>query len=191
MKGEKKLESMERVKSRMQASRILLDLNGGRSPDCNIDSKQSITELISDSRRVTPGSAFFALPGLRSNGNEYVQEALDRGARAIITEDPSVDVPLSVAKICVNDARKTLAKYSKRYYGSPDEHLDLVGVTGTNGKTSIVQLIFEVFQHLGFSVGKLSTITNAINEHHYPATHTTPDPMEINSFLAKMVDAGV
>ena len=62
MKGEKKLESMERVKSRMQASRILLDLNGGRSPDCNIDSKQSITELISDSRRVTPGSAFFALP---------------------------------------------------------------------------------------------------------------------------------
>ena len=66
-----------------------------------------------------------------------------------------------------------------------------IGVTGTNGKTSIVQLLFEVFQHLGFSVGKLSTIENAINEHIYPATHTTPDPMEINSFLAKMVKAGV
>ena len=139
--------------------RILLDLNGGRSPDCNIDSKQSITELISDSRRVTPGSAFFALPGLRSNGNEYVQEALDRGARAIITEDPSVDVPLSVAKICVNDARKTLAKYSKRYYGSSDEHLDLVGVTGTNGKTTVTTLTRHLLEEPGHPVGLIGTVS--------------------------------
>ena len=84
MKGEKKLESMERVKSRMQASRILLDLNGGRSPDCNIDSKQSITELISDSRRVTPGVHSLPCQVFARNGNEYVQEALDRGARLLL-----------------------------------------------------------------------------------------------------------
>lgn len=190
MKGEKKLESMERVKSRMQASRILLDLNGGRSPDCNIDSKQSITELISDSRRVTPGSAFFALPGLRSNGNEYVQEALDRGARAIITEDPSVDVPLSVAKICVNDARKTLAKYSKRYYGSPDEHLDLVGVTGTNGKTTVTTLTRHLLEEPGHPVGLIGTVSYHLGDREVPSFRTTPEATDLYSLLRSMLVGG-
>ena len=82
-------------------------------------------------------------------------------------------------------SRSAYAVVASNYHNNPSSKLSLIGVTGTNGKTSIVQLLFEVFQHLGFSVGKLSTIENAINEHIYPATHTTPDPMEINSFLAK------
>mgnify|MGYP001371319771 CR=1 FL=1 len=128
MNGEKKIESLDAVKSRMKAKQTLIELNGERLPRASRHNRQPITELISDSRRVTPGSAFFALPGMRTDGKRHIQEALDRGAKTIVTEDSSIEVPESVAKVCVDDARRTLAKFAKRYYGNPDEHLDLIGV---------------------------------------------------------------
>ena len=190
MKGEKKLESMEGVKSRVQTSCSILDLNGKQISDSGNFKKNKITELISDSRRVTPGSAFFALPGLRTNGNDYVKEALDRGASAIITEDANVEVPVSVAKICVNDARKTLAKFSKRYYGNPDEHLSIVGVTGTNGKTTVTTLIRHLLEEPGKPVGLIGTVRYHLGDREVPSFRTTPESTDLYSLLKSMLVGG-
>ena len=190
MNGGKKIESLDSVKSRMKAEQTLFELNGERLPNCSVHNRQPVTELISDSRRVTPGSAFFALPGMRTDGTKHIQEALDRGAKTIVTEDSSVEVPGSVAKVCVDDARRTLAKFAKRYYGNPDEHLDLIGVTGTNGKTTVTTLTRHLLEDAGRPVGLIGTVRYHLGDREVPSFRTTPESTDLYSLLRSMLVGG-
>ena len=150
-----------------------------------------IASVTTDSRTVSTNTLFIAIRGLRHDGHEHIDDAIKKGATAIICEYfPEKQTDL-VTYVQVPSSRRAYSIVSSNFHDRPSEKLKLVGVTGTNGKTSIVQLLFDTFQHLGHSVGKLSTIGNAINQQNYPATHTTPDPMETNAFLAKMLGAGV
>ena len=151
----------------------------------------SIEGVTSDSRALGANSLFVAIRGEHHDGHDHISDAVKKGAVAVLCEELPKKQKDGVTYVQTPQSRSAYAVVASNYHNNPSSKLSLIGVTGTNGKTSIVQLMFEVFQHLGFSVGKLSTIENAINEHIYPATHTTPDPMEINSFLAKMVEAGV
>ncbi|MEC7659079.1 MAG: Mur ligase family protein, partial [Bacteroidota bacterium] len=151
----------------------------------------SIDGVTSDSRELGSNSLFVAISGEHNDGHDHISDAVKKGAVAVICEELPKKQKDDVTYVQAPQSRSAYAVVASNYQNNPSSKLNLIGVTGTNGKTSIVQLLFDVFQHLGFSVGKLSTIENAINEHIYPATHTTPDPMEINSFLAKMVVAGV
>ena len=165
--SEKKLvENMVHVRKRINTPRSLLDFGGDviGGEKNSVNRNVEITQLVSDSRRVTNGSAFFALPGLRTDGNRYVKEALERGARAIITEDDSIEVPSSVVKVCVKDARKTLARLSRRYFGCPDESLEIVGVTGTNGKTTVSTLVRHLLEEEGRPVGLIGTVKYSANQ---------------------------
>ena len=174
----------------MKAEQTLFELNGERVTGASSHNNQRVTELISDSRRVTPGSAFFALPGMRTDGTKYIQEALERGAKTIVTQDPSLEVPNSVAKICVEDARRTLAKFAKRYYGNPDEHLDLIGVTGTNGKTTVTTLTRHLLEDSGRPVGLIGTVRYHLGDREIPSFRTTPESTDLYSLLRNMVVGG-
>ena len=151
----------------------------------------SIDSVTSDSRVLGSNSLFVAISGEHNDGHDHISDAVRKGAVAVLCEELPRKQKDGVTYVQAPQSRSAYAVVASNYQNNPSSKLNLIGVTGTNGKTSIVQLLFDVFKHLGFSVGKLSTIENAINEQIYPATHTTPDPMEINSFLAKMVVAGV
>lgn len=190
MKDEKKVDSMEEVKSRVKMEHTLFELNGGRIQGNSSHNLQRVTELISDSRRVTPGSAFFALPGMRTDGTHHIQEALARGAKTIVTENPGLEVPDSVAKVCVDNARKTLAKFAKRYYGNPDDHLDLIGVTGTNGKTTVTTLTRHLLEDSGHPVGLIGTVRYHLGDREVPSFRTTPESTDLYSLLRSMLVGG-
>ncbi|OUU26593.1 MAG: UDP-N-acetylmuramoyl-L-alanyl-D-glutamate--2,6-diaminopimelate ligase [Verrucomicrobia bacterium TMED44] len=190
MKGEKKVENLEEVRSRMKSTPTLLDLTDSPSLEDTRCSRKAVSGIVSDSRRVTPGSAFFALPGIRTDGNLHVEEALKRGAKTIITEDEDLAVPFSVTKVCVNDARKTLAKFSKRYYGRPDENLDLVGVTGTNGKTTVTTLTRHLLEEEGRPVGLIGTVRYHLGDREVPSYRTTPESTDLYSLLKSMLVGG-
>ena len=146
----------------------------------------SVTCLITDSRRVVPGALFFAIGGLRTNGNHYVEEAVDRGAVAIITEqDLGAHFPIESRQ--VKDVRKTLALVSRRFYGCPDEKLQITGITGTNGKTTVSMLT----QHLlggHDQVGLLGTIRYDLGKRTLPSFKTTPESVDVYALLGQMVD---
>lgn len=149
---------------------------------------ERITCLITDSRRVVPGALFFAIDGLRTNGNYFVEEAVDRGAVAIVSEKhPGPHCP--IPSIQVKDVRKTLALVSKRFYEMPDESLHLTGITGTNGKTTVSMLT----QHLtGGSdrIGLIGTIRYDLGKRTLPSFRTTPESVDIYSLLREMVKNG-
>lgn len=146
--------------------------------------ERGVTCLITDSRRVVPGALFFAIGGLRTDGNFYVEEAVDRGAVAIITEQP-VGAHFPIDCIQVKDVRETLAQVSRRFYGNPDEKLRIAGVTGTNGKTTVTMLT----QHLlggNDRVGLLGTIRYDLGKRTLPSFKTTPESVDIYALLAQM-----
>lgn len=152
------------------------------------DCKNTVTCLITDSRRVVPGALFFAISGLRTDGNLYAEEAVDRGAVAVITEqDLGPYFPTSFIQVA--DVRQTLALIARRFYDNPDEKLKLAGVTGTNGKTTVTMLT----QHLlggTERVGLLGTIRYDIGKRTLPAFRTTPESVDIYSLLNQMVENG-
>lgn len=145
----------------------------------------AVTCLITDSRRVVPGALFFAINGLRTNGNFYVEEAVDRGAVSIITEqDLGMHFPIDF--IQVEDVRKTLALVSRRFYGEPDTKMALTGITGTNGKTTVSMLT----QHLlggHDSVGLIGTIRYDLGKRTLPSFRTTPESVDIQALLSQML----
>jgi UDP-N-acetylmuramoyl-L-alanyl-D-glutamate--2,6-diaminopimelate ligase len=157
-------------------------INGSEGND------RSVTCLITDSRRVVPGALFFAIGGLRTDGNFYVEEAVDRGAVAIVTEqDLGAHFPIDF--IQVKDVRETLALVSRRFYGNSDEQLHISGVTGTNGKTTVSMLA----QHLlggHDSVGLLGTIRYDLGRRTLPSFKTTPESVDVHALLSQMVDNG-
>ncbi|HEY5078864.1 MAG TPA: UDP-N-acetylmuramoyl-L-alanyl-D-glutamate--2,6-diaminopimelate ligase [Opitutaceae bacterium] len=151
--------------------------------------ERPISGLVMDSRRVVPGNLFFALPGMRTDGASYLDEAVSRGASAIIAQRIPAHPPAKVTFIQVADARAMLARVSQRYYRFPDRSLSVVGVTGTNGKTTVTHLIRH-FLNGNERVGLLGTISYDLGARTVPSFRTTPESLDIFGMLAQMRDAG-
>ncbi len=154
------------------------------------DQDPRIGKIVFDSRQVEEGDLFVAIRGLQADGHEYIGHALESGAAAIVFQEAGHSSLSGVPQIQVKDSRKALATMAAAYYGHPSRELALVGVTGTNGKTTIASLLHQMHGTLGFKAGLLSTIEVLIGAESHPATHTTPDPLQINAMLRKMVDQG-
>jgi UDP-N-acetylmuramoyl-L-alanyl-D-glutamate--2,6-diaminopimelate ligase len=146
-----------------------------------------ITEVCFDSRRVNEGCLFVAVKGVQSDGHNFIEYVTAKGAVAIVCEIIPVDKQDGITYIQVTNSASALAHIASNFYGNPSEKLKLVGITGTNGKTTTATLLFHLFRSLGYKVGLLSTVSNQINQKVVAATHTTPDPLQLNSLLAEMV----
>lgn len=153
--------------------------------------KPAITSLATDSRRVMPGALFFALPGLRTDGQNYVEEAIGRGAVAVVASRPA-RVPGHIAYITLapDDLKPALAQVARRFYGQPEQVMDLVGVTGTNGKTTVAFLVRHLLGLDEGPVGLLGTVEYALGARTLPAYRTTPEAADLYAMLAQMRDAG-
>lgn len=151
----------------------------------------AINEIQFDSRKVGLNDVFVAIKGTASDGHEFIAKAAAEGALAIICEDLPDNVVNGVTYVKVRNSQKALAVMAANYFGNPSENLKLVGVTGTNGKTTIASLLYQLFTKAGFKVGLLSTVQIMIGEKVFKATHTTPDSLSINSYLKQMNEAGV
>ncbi|MEP5130989.1 Mur ligase family protein, partial [Nonlabens ulvanivorans] len=151
----------------------------------------SVERVHFDSREIKEGDVFVALKGSAVDGHQFIEKAVASGARAIILEDLPDYQSDNVTYVQVNHAHKALALIGANYYGNPSKDLKLVGVTGTNGKTTTTSLLYQLFKNLGFKTGLISTVEILINGKVIPTKHTTPDPITINSHLAEMRDAGV
>jgi len=150
----------------------------------------NITGVDIDSRQVEPGHLFMAIAGTQTDGHQYIPKAIEKGAAAILCEQLPAELADGVAYVQVTSTEAAAGPVATAYYGHPTEHLRLVGVTGTNGKTTIATLLFHLFRRLGHKCGLLSTVCNYIEDEPIPATHTTPDPVELNRLLARMAAAG-
>ena len=151
-----------------------------------------ILSVCSDSRKVEPQSLFVAVKGFASDGHDYIATAVSKGAAAIIYQDAEklADIPEGVTLIQVESSRHALAIAAANFYDNPSHKLTLVGITGTNGKTTTVTLLHRLFTSLGYSCGMLSTIANYVGERGTEAVNTTSDPLTINSLLNEMVECG-
>jgi UDP-N-acetylmuramoyl-L-alanyl-D-glutamate--2,6-diaminopimelate ligase len=154
------------------------------------DNNAEISDIVFDSRKVTPGSLFVAVKGYKSDGHEFINQAIAKGAFAIICEVLPDTPDKNICWIKTNDSAKALGQAASNYYGNPSSSLKLVGVTGTNGKTTIATLLYRMFIRLGYKCGLFSTVCNYINGKEFPATHTTPDPVQLNLLLSEMVNEG-
>ena len=152
--------------------------------------KQPSLLLLFDSRRVEPGTVFVAIRGTQVDGHDYIDAALEKGAVAVVCEELPKGMLDSVAYIEVKSSSEALGIMASNFYGNPSEKLELIGITGTNGKTTCVTLLFQLFRGLGYNTGLLSTVENKINDQLIPATHTTPDAITINKMLAQMTSEG-
>ena len=150
-----------------------------------------IVDVDIDSRRVKEGHLFVAIPGTQTDGHQYVGKALEQGAVAVLCEHIPEGVPTDNATFVVVDSTEAaIGPVATAFQGYPTQKLKLVGVTGTNGKTTIATLLYNLFRSLGYRCGLLSTVCNYIEGEPIPASHTTPDPVELNRLLRRMVDEG-
>jgi UDP-N-acetylmuramoyl-L-alanyl-D-glutamate--2,6-diaminopimelate ligase len=154
------------------------------SADIQIDNIQF------DSRKVEAGSLFVATKGSAADGHQYIPTAIEKGAVAVVCEELPVDFLPNVTYIKVDNSSDALGKMASAWYGFPSSKMILVGVTGTNGKTTIATLLYQLFRELGHKSGLLSTVCNYVDDVAVEATHTTPDALALNELLAQMVDAG-
>lgn len=156
---------------------------------------KNYTSVTTDSRKVVPGSLFIAVKGYNADGHAYMEAALEKGAKGIVYEDEEKAEALKKARtgiewIKVENSRRALAEIADEWYGQPSRQLKLVGITGTNGKTTTVTLLYNLFTGLGYKCGLLSTIANYVDGVKYEAVNTTSDPLTINSLMREMVDKG-
>ena len=142
-----------------------------------------------DSRRIESGHLFVAMRGTQVDGHRFIPKAIEQGAVAILCEEVTEQQD-GVTYVKVSDCEDCVGKVATTFYGNPTATLKLVGVTGTNGKTTIATLLYNMFRKMGHKCGLLSTVCNYVDGEAYPTDHTTPDPIELNQLLAKMVDAG-
>ena len=150
----------------------------------------SISSIQFDSRKVKKQSLFVAVKGTQTDGYQFISQAINNGATAIITEQLPTDIVSDISYIIVKNSSKALAILAANYFDNPSEKLKLIGVTGTNGKTTIVSLLFHLFLGMKQKVGMLSTIQNKINNTTIESTHTTGDALQINKLLSQMVEKG-
>lgn len=151
----------------------------------------AINKMDFDSRKMEANDVFVAIRGTISDGHDYIEKAINLGAIAIVCDAFPENIVSGITYIQVEDTNKALAFMAANYFGNPSEKLKLVGITGTNGKTTIASLLFQLFKKAGFKVGLLSTVKILVDDLEYKATHTTPDSITINHYLQEMVDAGV
>jgi UDP-N-acetylmuramoyl-L-alanyl-D-glutamate--2,6-diaminopimelate ligase len=150
----------------------------------------AITGLTLDSREAAPGMAFCALRGTATDGHNFIAKGVGQGAAAIICEELPAELQAGTAYVRVADSAEALAHMAAAFHGHPSRQLQLIGVTGTNGKTTCATLLHKLLRELGYHAGLLSTVQNQIDEEVIPATHTTPDAIRLNALLARMVAAG-
>ena len=143
-----------------------------------------------DSRRIAAGHLFVAMKGTQVDGHAFIAKAISQGAAAILCEDMPEETSDSVTYVQVKSTEDAVGEVATQFYGDPSRKLKLVGVTGTNGKTTIATLLYNMFRKLGYKCGLLSTVCNYIEDERIPTTHTTPDPIELNQLLSRMVEAG-
>ena len=151
---------------------------------------QAISHLCFDSRQAKPGSLFFAIPGTQVDGHQFLSQVFAQGCTACVVEKIPDLIPEGVLLVQVRDSNEAMAQVASEFYGNPSAHLNLVGITGTNGKTTSVTLLFELFKSLGHRCGLISTVQNKIEDRIIPSTHTTPDALNLNALLAEMRAAG-
>ena len=151
----------------------------------------AINEIHFDSRKVSLNDIFVAVRGTLSDGHDFIKMAVDKGALAVVCEEMPDQIVNGITYVQVKNSQEALATMAANFYGNPSENLKLVGVTGTNGKTTIASLLYHLFTKAGFKCGLLSTVQVLIGEEKHPATHTTPDSLTINKYLKMMNDAGV
>ncbi|WP_343330985.1 UDP-N-acetylmuramoyl-L-alanyl-D-glutamate--2,6-diaminopimelate ligase [Polaribacter staleyi] len=150
-----------------------------------------VNSIVFDSRKIEKNAVFVAQKGVSVDGHLYIDKAISLGAIAIICEDFPADKKEGITYVQVADANVALAIMASNFYDNPSKKLPLVGVTGTNGKTTIASLLYQLFKKAGYKVGLLSTVKILVDETEFKATHTTPDSVTINSYLDKMIEAGV
>ncbi len=144
-----------------------------------------------DSRKIEQGHLFVAMKGTQTDGHKFIEKAIELGASAVLLEDmPAETAEKDITYIQVKSTEDAVGKVATTFYGDPSHQLKLVGVTGTNGKTTVATLLYNMFRKFGHKVGLLSTVCNYIDDKEVPASHTTPDPIELNALLARMVAEG-
>ena len=149
-----------------------------------------IKDVDIDSRKVAAGHLFVAIKGTQTDGHQYIQKAIELGASAILCEEMPEECQPQISYVQVASTEAVVGQVATTFHGDPTSKLKLVGVTGTNGKTTIATLLYNMFRKLGYKCGLLSTVCNYIEGEPVPASHTTPDPIELNKLLHRMVDAG-
>ncbi|MEO8086888.1 MAG: UDP-N-acetylmuramoyl-L-alanyl-D-glutamate--2,6-diaminopimelate ligase [Bacteroidota bacterium] len=149
-----------------------------------------ITGVCFDSRKANDGAVFVATRGTQSDGHRFINDVIAKGCKAIVCEEIPAVVKSDVTYVVVNDSATALSIIASNFYDNPSEKLKLVGVTGTNGKTTTTTLLYQLFRKFGYSVGLLSTVKNKINDQTISATHTTPDAVQLNALLEQMVNEG-
>ena len=150
-----------------------------------------INTIQFDSRKIVANDIFVAIHGTISNGHDFIDKAISLGAKVVVCDELPIDLQTDITFIKVSDTNKALAFMANNFYDNPSQKLQLVGITGTNGKTTIASLLFQLFKKAGFKTGLLSTVKIMVNDQTFPASHTTPDSLTINYFLNQMVLAGV
>ncbi|MDO4310225.1 MAG: UDP-N-acetylmuramoyl-L-alanyl-D-glutamate--2,6-diaminopimelate ligase [Prevotella sp.] len=154
------------------------------------DAGVEITGVNIDSRRIAPGHLFVAIKGTQTDGHAYIGKAVELGAAAVLCEEMPEERKESVTYVTVESTEAAVGPVATLFYGDPSRRLKLVGVTGTNGKTTIATLLYNMFRKMGHRCGLLSTVCNYVEGEPIAASHTTPDPIELNALLARMVEAG-
>ncbi len=150
----------------------------------------NVQGLAFDSRKVSKGFCFIAQKGVQQDGHNYIKKAIELGAIAVVCEDLPAELISGITYLRTDDASKALGFLASNFYKNPSKELKLIGITGTNGKTTCATLLHQLFKTLGYQVGLISTVVNKIGEEEIPATHTTPDALAINALLSKMVIEG-
>lgn len=149
-----------------------------------------VSSVCFDSRKAVEGALFVAVKGVHTDGHLFIGQVISQGTKIIVAEELPNELIDNVTYVLVNDSAYVLGLIASNFYGNPSQDIKLVGVTGTNGKTTVATLLFNLFDHLGYHVGLLSTVENRIGDRIVPATHTTPDPISLNALLREMVDDG-
>lgn len=149
-----------------------------------------ITGVNIDSRLVQAGHLFMAMRGTQTDGHAYIPAAIEKGAVAVLCEDVPEEKKEGITYIQVKDSEEAVGKIATTFYDDPTSKMELVGVTGTNGKTTIATLLYNTFRYFGYKVGLISTVCNYIDDQAIPTEHTTPDPITLNQLLGQMADSG-
>ncbi|MCI5814272.1 MAG: UDP-N-acetylmuramoyl-L-alanyl-D-glutamate--2,6-diaminopimelate ligase [Bacteroidales bacterium] len=169
----------------------LKDLLSSMKPKAVIGNEDiDITGVNIDSRRIGKGHLFVAMVGTQVDGHQFISKAIAQGAAAILCERLPEETSEGVTYVQVDSTEDAVGKVATLFYGDPSRHLKLVGVTGTNGKTTIATLLYNMFRKMGHKCGLLSTVCNYIEDEAIPTEHTTPDPIELNALLSRMVEVG-
>lgn len=165
-------------------------INGIKVLTLQGEADKDITGVNIDSRRIEAGHLFMAVRGTQADGHSYIAKAIENGAVAVVCEEIPADANPAVTYVQVENTEQVVGDVATVFYGNPTDHLKLVGVTGTNGKTTIATVLYEMFRSMGHKCGLLSTVVNYIDGEAIPTEHTTPDPVTLNELLSRMVAAG-